>query len=121
MAMGKKRDLSYCFADNINDLYFFSNIPISLLDSHEIHTHNVLQVFWGSSLYFLILVGLTSLLFWLRYHLASHTKNGELNDNTHTNSSAKNSYSAKRRHFERIPPRLLLLMGIVVFYLLTKE
>lgn len=94
---------------------FFSNIPISLLDSHEIHTHNVLQVFGGSSLYFLVLVGLTSLLFWLRYHLPSHTKNGELNDNTHTNSSAKNSYSAKRRHFERIPLSLLLLMGIVVF------
>lgn len=79
---------------------FFSNIPISLLDSDQIHTSNVLQVFWGSSLYFLVLMGLTSLLFWLRYHLAA---------NINKNPSAKNL------HFERIPPGLLLLIGIVVF------
>ena len=79
---------------------FFSNIPISLLDSDHIHTSNVLQVFWGSSLYFLVLMGLTSLLFWLRYHLAA---------NINKNPSAKNL------HFERIPPGLLLLIGIVVF------
>ncbi len=78
---------------------FFSNIPISLLDSHQIHTNNVLQVFIGSSLYFLVLVSLTSLLFWLRYDLARHTKtnsstkNGKLNDNADKNSTAKNSDS----------------------------
>jgi hypothetical protein len=120
---------------------FFSNIPISLLSSEQIHTTNALHVFFGSSFYFLVLIGLTSLLFWLRYRLAG---------NVHKNSSAKNSYSqqsdfcqgdvkmsnrsvfnihedcelsdntdknssAKRIHFEKIPPGLLLLIGIVVF------
>jgi hypothetical protein len=79
---------------------FFSNIPISLLSSEQIHTANVLHVFFGSSLCFLVLIGLTNLLFWLRYRLAGNTD--------------KNS-SAKSIHFEKIPPGLLLLIGIVVF------
>lgn len=110
---------------------FFSNIPISLLSSEQIHTTHVLPVFFGSSFYFLVLIGLTSLLFWLRYHFAG---------DTHQNSSAENSYAQqsdfcqggvkmskhsvfnlhencelKRKHFEKIPPGLLLLIGIVVF------
>lgn len=134
---------------------FLSNIPISLMGSHQILAHNLLQVFLGSLLYFLVLVGLTSLLFWLRYDIAVHTnthsntkigawiddinknligknnaqtwdfdqgtvkmshrdvlkihEDGELRGNPDKNSSAKNN------HFERIPPGLLLLMGIVVF------
>ncbi|MEN9917389.1 MAG: hypothetical protein RLY40_1328 [Pseudomonadota bacterium] len=80
---------------------FFSNIPISLLGSQQIHTSNVLRVFLNSSLYFLVLIGLTSLLFLLRYHLAV---------NTNKASRAKNNDSAKR-----IPTGLLLLMGIVAF------
>ena len=88
---------------------FFSNIPISLLASNQIFNNNVLQVFLGSSLYFLVLVGLTSLLFWLRYNRAGHTKIGKLN------ASADKNSSAKRNHFEKIPSGLLLLMGIVVF------
>lgn len=102
---------------------FFSNIPISLFSSEQIHTANVLHVFYGSSLYFLVLIGLTSLLFWLRYRLAG---------DTHKNFSAENCDSqqsdfcqggvkmssrsnAKNIHFEKIPPGLLLLIGIVVF------
>jgi uncharacterized membrane protein SirB2 len=76
---------------------FFSNIPISLFDSDQINAVNVLRVFFGSTLYFLVLIGLTSLLFLLRYRLRD-----------------KNS-SPKSIHFERIPPALLLLIGIVVF------
>ena len=120
---------------------FFSNIPISLLSSEQIQTANVLHVFFGSSLYFLVLIGLTSLLFWLRYRVAG---------DTHKTFSAKSSYSqqldfcqggmkmsnrsvfnihedrelsgnldknfsAKSIHFEKIPSGLLLLIGIVVF------
>jgi uncharacterized membrane protein SirB2 len=76
---------------------FLSNIPISLFGSDLIQAKNVLRIFLGSSLCFLVLIGLTSLLFLLRYRLAD-----------------KNS-SAKSIHFERIPPSLLLLIGIVVF------
>ena len=119
---------------------FFSNIPFSLFDSDQIRTVNVIPIFLSSSLYFLVLISLTGLLFWLRYRL----------NNTDYNLSAKNSYSqqwdfwqgatkmsnrnvfkihedcelsgntaknssAKSNHFERIPPGLLLLIGIVVF------
>jgi hypothetical protein len=72
---------------------FLSNIPISLFSSDLIKEKNVLRIFLGSSFYFLVLIGLTSLLFWLRYRLAGH-------------------FSV---HFEKIPPGLLLLIGIVVF------
>lgn len=81
---------------------FFSNIPISLFDSAQINTTNVLRIFLVSSLYFLVLISLTGLIFWLRYRL---TRNFEL-------------YSQQKSiHFERIPPALLLLIGIVVFLL----
>lgn len=72
---------------------FLSNIPISLFSSDLIQTKNALRIFLGSSFYFLVLIGLSSLLFWLRYRLAGH-------------------FSV---HFEKIPPGLLLLIGIVVF------
>lgn len=79
---------------------FLSNIPIRLFDSDQITATNMLRVFFGSSLYFLVLLGLTSLIFWLRYRL---TRNFEL-------------YSQQKSvHFERIAPSLLLLIGIVVF------
>lgn len=84
---------------------FLSNIPISLYASHRIQAQNVLRVFFGSSLYFLVLIGLTSLLFWLRFahHEACELSGTDKNPNT------------KPRHFVRIPPGLLLLIGIVVF------
>ncbi len=85
---------------------FFSNIPIRLFDSDQIHSTNVLRVFFGSSLYFLVLIGLTSLIFLLRYRL---THDFELCSQIDKNSGAK------RNHFEKISPTLLLLIGIVVF------
>lgn len=73
---------------------FLSNIPISLFSSDQINAANVYRLFLGSLLYFLVLMGLTSLLFLLRYRL---TRDFEL-------------------YFERtISPALLLLIGIVVF------
>jgi Glycosyltransferase family 87 len=79
---------------------FFSNIPISLFGSDQIHTANVLRVFFGSSLYFLVLISLTSLVFLLRYRLRR----------------VFDLYSQQKNiHFEKISPVLLLLMGIVVF------
>lgn len=79
---------------------FLSNIPISLFDSDQINTANMLRIFFGSSLHFLVLISLTSLIFWLRYRLA---RGFEL-------------YSQhKSVHYERIPPALLLLIGIVIF------
>jgi hypothetical protein len=72
---------------------FLSNLPIQLFDSDQINAANARIVFIGSSFYFSVLIGLTGLLFFLRYRLAG-----------------KFSY-----HFERIPPALLLLIGIVVF------
>lgn len=85
---------------------FLSNIPISLYSSNLIQTQNVLRVFFSSSLYFSVLIGLTSLLFWLRF---AHHDDCELSGNTDKNPNTK------RRHFVRIPPGLLLLIGIVVF------
>lgn len=78
---------------------FLSNIPMSLFNSDLIQTQNVVRVFFGSSFYFLVLIGLASLLFWLRYHLTHLDKNS----------------SAKSKTFEKIPSSLLLLVGIVVF------
>lgn len=72
---------------------FLSNIPISLFSSNLIQAKNILRVFFGSSLYFLVLIGLTSLLFWLRYRLVVNFSH----------------------YFERIPRSLLLLIGFVVF------
>ena len=81
---------------------FLSNIPISLFDSDQINTANMLRIFFGSSLYFLVLISLTSLIFWLPYRLAADFE-------------LYSRQSAKRIHFESIAPSLLLLIGIVVF------
>ena len=117
---------------------FLSNIPISLLGSQQIIASNVLAVFFGSSVYFLVLVGLTCLLFFLRYHLVnknSSSKNNYsqqsnlsqdvLNMNNRSvlkrynacelNGNIDKNFSGKNPHFERIPRSLLLLMGILVF------
>lgn len=69
------------------------NIPISLVPTNEIKTNNVIPVFIGASLYFLVLVGLMGLFFLIRRPL---TKKLSLD-------------------FERIPPSLLLLVCIVAF------
>ncbi|WP_171910129.1 glycosyltransferase family 87 protein [Rickettsiella grylli] len=72
---------------------FVSNIPMNLIHSDMINTKNVLRLFLSSSLYFLVLLSLMSLLFGLRYYLPHHFS----------------------LHFERIPQALLLLMGVVAF------
>jgi hypothetical protein len=77
---------------------FLSNIPISLYNSDLIQGKNVVRIFFGSSLYFLVLIGLTNLLFWLRF-------SGKINKNS----------STKRKPFEKTPSSLLLLVGIMVF------
>jgi Glycosyltransferase family 87 len=120
---------------------FFSNIPFSLFDSDQIRTANVIPIFLGSSLYFLVLISLTGLLFWLRYRLAGNTdkspsaKNSysqqldscqgaatmsnrnvfKIHEDCELSGNTDKSPSAKSIHFERIPPGLLLLIGIVVF------
>ncbi|MFZ0219599.1 MAG: glycosyltransferase family 87 protein [Candidatus Aquirickettsiella sp.] len=113
---------------------FLSNIPISLFGSDLINTANVLPVFLSSSLYFSVLIGLTGLIFLLRYRLAHNFElysqpldswqgaakikqpqcirlheDCALSGNTDKNTNAKNI------PFERIPPALLLLIGSVVF------
>lgn len=112
---------------------FFSNIPLSLFDSDQINAENGLRVFFGSSLYFLVLIGLTSLLFLLRYRLAgdfgsnSQQSGFWLGAETMSNRNifkihencdprdAQTMSSAKSMHFERIPPALLSLICFVVF------
>lgn len=74
-------------------LVLFSNIPINLFNSDQIKFNNILTVFLSSSVYFAVLVGLVGLLFLVRHHVV-------------------HKFSL---HFEKIPPALLLLVGIVVF------
>jgi hypothetical protein len=74
-------------------LLLLSNIPISLIPTNAIQANNVLTVFLGSMLYFVVLIVLASLLIVIR------------------NQLNKQSVS----NFERIPPSLLLLVYIVVF------
>jgi hypothetical protein len=74
-------------------LVLLSNIPISLVASETIHIANMPSVFLGATLYFTALLGLMGLLFRVRYCL------------THQFA----------RHFERIPPSLLLLIGFIIF------
>jgi hypothetical protein len=74
-------------------LLLLSNIPVTLIPTDEIQTHNVLTVFLSSGLYFAALMGLMALLFRMPPLLA---KNPNPN-------------------FERIPKGLLLLTCVVVF------
>lgn len=105
---------------------FFSNMPIGLFGSDLIKKSNRLPLFFGSSLYFLVLTGLVSLLFFLRYRLARDSVNsqrlrflavgrGPEQINCKLSAHSANNSREKRKHFEIIPPALLLLMGVVIF------
>jgi hypothetical protein len=74
-------------------LILLSNIPIRLVSSEKINATNMSSVFLGAAFYFMVLLGLIGLLFRLRRCLTSQFP----------------------RHFERIPPYLLLLIGFVIF------
>ncbi len=74
-------------------LILLSNIPISLVSSEKINATNVPSVFLAATLYFIVLLGLMGLLFRVRYYLTGQSP----------------------RHFERITPSLLLLIGFIIF------
>lgn len=74
-------------------LILLSNIPIDLVSSEKINATNGPSVFLGTTLYFIVLLGLMGLLFWVRHCLSRQFP----------------------RRFEKIPPSLLLLIGFVIF------
>jgi hypothetical protein len=74
-------------------LILLSNIPISLISSEKINVANMPVVFLGATLYFTVLLGLMGLLFRVRHYLTGQFP----------------------RHFERIPPSLLLLIAFIIF------
>lgn len=74
-------------------LILLSNIPIHLVSSERINLTNRPSVFLGAALYFTVLLGLMGLLFQVRHCVTTQS----------------------RRHFERIPASLLLLIGFIIF------